>query len=109
MYGGTFADPAALPGERAQKPDIVRARPILLRRLNCQKILAGGRQYLTATGRDRYHILDPHAPFAGEVYPGSIVMTIPGCRISRWPLATRGAFVNLQPHPMPGGMREKST
>lgn len=36
--------------------------------LNCQKIFAGRSQHLAAVLADGHHVLDPHAPFAGEVY-----------------------------------------
>ena len=56
-----------------------------------------------------HHVLDPHAPFAGEVYSrlnrddhtGPQYFFLPGCDPRR--------FVNLQAHAMPGRVRKIAT
>ena len=107
MYGGTVSYACHRPAapEQAEADhataNVNRLKP---ERLDCQKILARRSQHLTASGRHHHHVLDPHTPFAGEVYS-----RLDGDDHARpqdllCPSATRGRFVDLQPYSVAGGM-----
>src|SRR5271170_5291756 len=68
-----------------------------VRRLNCQKILTRRRQYLTTTGRNRHYVLDPDAPFAGEVYSRLDRDDHPRSQNLLLPIGNSGDLVNLEP------------
>ena len=84
-------------------PDVEPARR-KLRRLNCQKILTGRRQHLTTTGRNRHHILDPHAPFAGEVYSRLDCDDHPRLQNLLLTIRNSRGFVNFEADSVPGGV-----
>ena len=80
-------------------------RPITL---DCQEILAGRSQYLTTALADGHHILDPHTPFAGEVYSRLDSDDHPRLQNLFLPFRDPGSLVNLQPYSVPGRMRKIS-
>src|SRR5579862_4924523 len=75
-----------------------------IRRLNCQKIFAGRRQDFTPAGRDCDHVLDPNAPFAGEVYSRLDRDDHPRLQNFLLPLGDSRRFVNFEANSVPGGM-----
>ena len=57
-------------------------------------------------GGDHYHILDPHAPFAGEVYSRLDRDNHPRLQNLALPVGHSRSFVNFEAHPVSGGVSE---